>query len=281
MLPRSEVLTAQRQAKCNQLEADKEFIQKVYNVTVKNINEAINSITLQQNELIQGNNTYIPKRDDFIHITNLTSVINTETKRKIYAIERHNMLCKKIEVLKKQLPEGKLAVKNAKIAAKELVNQSIINRRLVAIDADKRISTARLLKLPEDILFVIRSFFTYETRIELLESKYPMKPLLNKLSAFNTYSFSYYLHKRPNYLAGLTAEEAEVFVQRQWRTIPYKHQARKAHIQMLLQKYKEIDPNEAMHILKSLIIIRPIAHSSGTQLWLDNQYSQYLLGLVE
>ena len=133
-----------------------------------------------------------------------------------------------------------------------------VNRCFVATDADKRISSARLLKLPEDILFVIKSFFTYETRIELLETKYPLMPRLNKLSPRNTSELICCMHKRPNYLAKATAETAERLIRWPYACVPTSHLKRKEYILSMLQKYKIHCPVEAIHLIKTVALSKKI-----------------------
>ena len=188
--------------------------------------------------------------------------ITKQSEIKSKAILKYKALTIQIDKLKHLLPEGKRLIKEAKLVAKkkakELAHLEAVNRCFVAADADKRISSARLLKLPEDILIVIKSFFTYETRIELLETKYQMMPRLNKLSSSNTRELICGMHKRPNYLADLSAREAEILILRPYRGVPTNHVKRKEYILSMLQKYKIHCPAEAIHLIKTVALSKKI-----------------------
>jgi len=184
--------------------------------------------------------------------------ITKQSKIKSKAILKCKDLTNEIDKLKCLLPEGKRLIKEAKLVAKkkaeELAQLEAVNRCVVSVDADKRISSARLLKLPEDILFVIKSFFTYETRIELLETKYPLMLRLNKLSASDTRKLILCMHKRPNYLAEMSAEEAEWLIVSPNFLVPTTHLKRKEYILSMLQKYKIHCPKEAIHLIKTVVL---------------------------
>lgn len=184
--------------------------------------------------------------------------ITKQSEIKSKAFQRYKALTYQIENLKRLLPEGKRLIKEAKLVAKKkaekLAQLEAVNRCFVATDADKRISSAQLLKLPEDILFVIKSFFTYETRIELLETKYPLMPRLNKLSPRDTSELICCMHKRPNYLAKATAETAERLIRWPYACVPTSHLKRKEYILSMLQKYKIHCPNEAIHLIKTVVL---------------------------
>lgn len=184
--------------------------------------------------------------------------ITKQSEIKSKAILKYKALTNQINKLKHLLPEGKRLIKEAKRVAKkkaeELAQLEAVNRCFVATDADKRISSARLLMLPEDILFVIKSFFTYETRIELLEKKYPLMPRLNKLSPRNTSELICCMHKRPNYLAKATAKTAELLILWPYACVPTSHLKRKEYILSMLQKYKINCPVEAIHLIKTVVL---------------------------
>ena len=188
--------------------------------------------------------------------------ITKQSEIKSKAILKYKALTIQIDKLKHLLPEGKRLIKEAKLVAKkkakELAHLEAVNRCFVAADADKRISSARLLRLPEDILIVIKSFFTYETRIELLETKYQMMLRLNKLSSSNTRELICGMHKRPNYLADLSAREAEILILRPYRGVPTNHVKRKEYILSMLQKYKIHCPAEAIHLIKTVALSKKI-----------------------
>ena len=184
--------------------------------------------------------------------------ITKQSEIKSKAILKYKALTNQIDKLKRLLPEGKHLIKEAKLVAKkkakELSQLEAVNRCFVATDADKRISSARLLRLPEDILIVIKSFFTYETRIELLETKYPLISPLNKLSSSNTRDLICGMHKRPNYLADLTAREAELLIFCPYRGVPSNHLKRKEYILNMLKKYKTHCPKEAVYLIKTVAL---------------------------
>ena len=191
--------------------------------------------------------------------------ITKQSEIKSKAILKYKALTNQIDKLKHLLPEGKRLIKEAKRVAKkkaeELAHLEAVNRCFVATDADKRISSAQLLNLPEDILFVIKSFFTYETRIELLETKYPLMPRLNKLSPRNTSELICCMHKRPNYLAKATAETAERLIRWPYACVPTSHLKRKEYILSMLQKYKIHCPAEAIHLIKTVVLSKKWSRS--------------------
>lgn len=279
---RAEFLANQRQIKYEILLEKLKQTEIIYSDASRDLSNSLKIITsftshpnyaiIQQNEAIQNPLTGVQGlsdvRDDtqlgqFLayHCFRISSNIRCITKqsdKKSKAILKYKTLTNQIEKLKCLLPEGKRLIKEAKLVsknkAKELAHTEAVNRCFVATDADKRISSARLLMLPEDILFVIKSFFTYETRIELLETKYPLMARLNKLSCDYTSKLICCMHKRPNYLAELSAKEAELLIRRPYAYVPTNHLKRKEYIVNMLQKYKMYCPEEAIHLIRTVVL---------------------------
>ena len=207
---RRQLIALQRQSKHDILVELRTQSYNNYNASKEAIIQANKSISLIN--LNETNITYNNGQDPYSMLYNklqcikhLTHKIKEQSKIKFASINNYHKYSEKIKKSAMLLPEGLLATKNAKIAAKKIVDdlkhQNEVNRMFVACEADKRISSKRLLRLPEDVLFVIKSFFTYETRIELLEHKYPTVPRLNLLSAKKSHQFCALLHLTPEYFA--------------------------------------------------------------------------------
>jgi len=282
---RAEFLANQRQIKYEILLEKLKQTEKIYSNASSTLSQALQNIewytkhpnykVIQQNEakrnplatplgvqLLTGCSG-VKSLDQFlgyncVQISDNVRRITKQSEVKSKAILKYKDLTNQIEKLKRLLPEGKRIIKEAKLVAKkkaeDLAQLEAVNRCFVAADADKRISSARLLKLPEDILFVIKSFFTYETRIELLETKYPLMPRLNKLSPRDTSELICCMYKRPNYLAELSAKEAEVLIRFPYLLVPTSHLKRKEYILSMLQKYKIHCPKEAIHLIKTVVL---------------------------
>ena len=263
---RAEFLVFQRQTKYDILLEKLKQTEIIYseaNLAIETATKNISVFNSSTNHtLIQNKDPWYRLQDVRSSISVCTRTIMKETVRKSRAILKYRALIKQIYNVKRLLPEGKRLIKEAKIAAKknaqELARLEAVNRCFVASEADKRISSARLLLLPEDILFVIKSFFTYETRIELLETKYPLMPRLNKLSPRNTSELICCMHKRPNYLAKATAETAERLIRWPYACVPTSHLKRKEYILSMLQKYKIHCPAEAIHLIKTVALSKKI-----------------------
>ena len=160
--------------------------------------------------------------------------------------------------------QAKIATNSDAILAKRA-------RAIVAADADKRISSARLLKLPEDILFVIKSFFTYETRFEVLEHKYPLTKRLNQLSGNNVHLICHKLHLKPEYKSA-HPQNPDLYLRiatyyslypNAFRVppetfapgVPRTHTDRKKDIISLFNEYKITNPKAAINIVKSVALL--------------------------
>ena len=193
-------------------------------------------------------------------ISNNIRHITKQSEIKSKAILKCKRLTNQIDKLKCLLPEGRRLIKETKLVAKakakELAHLESVNRCFVAADADNRISSERLLMLPEDVLFVIKSFFTYETRIELLETKYPLMPRINKLSPRDTRELICCMHKRPNFLAKTSAKTAESLIRWPYACVPTSHLKRKEYILFMLQKYKIHCPKEAIHLISIIALVK-------------------------
>jgi len=265
---RQKLIAIQRQSKHDILIELRIQCHNSYNASKEAIIQANKSISLIN--LNETNITYNNGQDPssmlynkLLCIKHLTHKIKEQSKIKFAAINNYHKYSEKIKKSALLLPEGILATKNAKIVAKvtadDIKHNNEVNRMFIACEADKRISSARLLKLPEDVLFVIKSFFTYETRIELLEHKYPTVPRLNLLSAKNTHQFCALLHLTPEYFAGITVEWADMITKFNayglTYGIPASHSGRKKFIIDLIQKYKETFPHAALKIVKTLSIL--------------------------
>ena len=278
LVNRSEFLENQRQIKYEILLEKLKQTEMIYSnasMALSNSLSNVKAITSDRNyEIIQQEAIRIPLAEvqprkgthtlelKCFRISIHIRIITKQSEIKSKAILKYKALTNQIDKLKRLLPEGKRLIKEAKLVAKkkakELAHLEAVNRCFVAADADKRISSARLLKLPEDILIVIKSFFTYETRIELLETKYQMMLRLNKLSSSNTRELICGMHKRPNYLADLSAREAEILILRPYRGVPTNHVKRKEYILSMLQKYKIHCPAEAIHLIKTVALSKKI-----------------------
>ena len=265
---RQQLIALQRQTKHDILVELRIQSYNSYNASKEAIIQATKSISLIN--LNETNITYNNGQDPQSMLCNklqciqyLTHKIKEQSKIKFAAINNYHKYSEKIKKSALLLPDGLLATKNAKIAAKvaadDLKHNNEVNRMFVACEADKRISSARLLKLPEDVLFVIKSFFTYETRFELLEHKYPVVPRLNLLSPKNSHRFCALLHITPEYFAGITVELADMITKFNayglTYGIPVSHAGRKQFIADLIQKYKETFPHTALKIIKTLSIL--------------------------
>ena len=273
---RSEFLENQRQIKYEILLEKLKQTEMIYSnasMALSNSLSNVKAITSDRNyEIIQQEAIRIPLAEvqprkgthtlelKCFRISIHIRIITKQSEIKSKAILKYKALTNQIDKLKRLLPEGKRLIKEAKLVAKkkakELAHLESVNRCFVAADADKRISSALLLVLPEDILFVIKSFFTYETRIELLETKYPLMPRLNKLSPRNTSELICCMHKRPNYLAKATAETAERLIRWPYACVPTSHLKRKEYILSMLQKYKIHCPKEAIHLIKTVVLCK-------------------------
>jgi len=156
----------------------------------------------------------------------------------------------------------------AKIVAKSVAKSDAVaakrTRAIVAADADKRISSARLLKLPEDVLFVIKSFFTYQMRTELLEHKYGLAARLNRLSNKNVHQICHTLHLTPEYKSDHPQNpDVALRIARYYLSFPHafdftfgtfdqrvpgSHTNRKKDILTLFNEYKTTHPKAAFKI---------------------------------
>jgi len=263
---RADFLVFQRQTKYEILLEKLKQTEIIYSEANLAIETAAKNISVfnssTNNARIQNKDPWYKLQDVRLCISDCTRIIMKETVRKSRAILKYRALIKQIYNVKRLLPEGKRLIKEAKIAAKkkaqELARLEAVNRCFVASEADKRISSARLLMLPEDILFVIKSFFTYETRIELLETKYPLMPRLNKLSCWNTRELICCMHKRPNFLAKASAKTAEMLIRFPYACVPTNHVKRKEYILSMLQKYKIWCPAEAIHLIRTVTLIHTL-----------------------
>jgi hypothetical protein len=260
---RAEFLAFQRQTKHDILLEKLKQTEIIYSEANLAIQNATTNISLFNNStdhaIIQLKDPWYKLQEMRSCISDCTRIIMKETVRKSRSILKYRALIKQIYNLKRLLPEGKRLIKEAKIAAKknaqEFARLEAVNRCFVASEADKRISSARLLMLPEDILFVIKSFFTYETRIELLETAYPLMLRLNKLSCWNTRELICCMHKRPNYLAKASAKTAEMLIRFPYACVPTNHVKRKEYILHMIQKYKIHCPVEAIHLLRTVTLL--------------------------
>ena len=106
---------------------------------------------------------------------------------------------------KASLDQEKLSKQNKIIQQLNYINMlnyltcSFIEREKNELIQDKirtaSIDTLKIANLPEDILFHIQSYFTYETRISLIEAKYKPISLLLKGNIRTIHKYNYYVRQ--------------------------------------------------------------------------------------
>ena len=135
-----------------------------------------------------------------------------------------------------------------------------IEKKESAIVANKRICSKKLMRLPHEILRYIQEYFTYDTKITLMETIYKPLRLLNNLSSYALLCFLKYICIQPAFFAMLTDSEKENYLWTGYDNLNYKPVFenipgainRKRQIISTIQLYKIVYPKEAYHLMRNL-----------------------------
>lgn len=158
--------------------------------------------------------------------------------------------CKKLEKEIDKLEEN-MRFRNEKHLDKE-------NRKEELILAKKRINLKTIFnKLPDDVLWYMSKFFTYETQIELLESKCKFSTRLNNLSNDLVSSFYTKVRMTHDYYSLLTPDQKTEELNETWYSIKYcgSQVARRAHFNKIMYQLKKERPATALKMLKTFAIL--------------------------
>jgi hypothetical protein len=138
-------------------------------------------------------------------------------------------------------------------------------------NADKLISTKNLSRLPDDILKHIQSYFTYETKCSLLESKYNPIKLFLSLNSSSVFIYIRIIHSKlntdclrkeiNNMLIGFYGLP---FSSLQYMPIQLINTARKNMpasdekilLKSMLQYVSACDPKMAFELFRSIIVVK-------------------------
>ena len=135
-----------------------------------------------------------------------------------------------------------------------------IEKKESTIVANKRICSKKLMRLPHEILRYIQEYFTYDTKITLMETIYKPLRLLNNLSSYALLCFLKYICIQPAFFAMLTDSEKENHLWTGYDNLNYKPVFenipgainRKRQIISTIQLYKIVYPKEAYHLMRNL-----------------------------
>ena len=147
-----------------------------------------------------------------------------------------------------------------KIHNKLYIENEKIEKKSSAIAADKRICSKTLMRLPHEILRYIQEYFTYDTKITLMETLYKPLRLLNNLTSYALLCFLKYMCIQPAFFAMLTDSEKEKHLWTGYDNLNYKPVFenipgainRKRQIISTIQLYKIVYPKEAYHLMRNL-----------------------------
>ena len=147
-----------------------------------------------------------------------------------------------------------------KIHNKLYVENEKIEKKSSAITADKRICSKTLMRLPHEILRYIQEYFTYDTKITLMETLYKPLRLLNNLTSYALLCFLKYMCIQPAFFAMLTDSEKENHLWTGYDNPLYKPVFEnisgaiiiKRQIISTIQLYKIVYPKEAYHLMRNL-----------------------------
>ena len=178
-------------------------------------------------------------------------------------LRRHQRDCKKaynaLTKFKHKMNVNALAIQWKKHNKLYIENEKI-ERKASAIAADKRICSKKLMRLPHEILRYIQEYFTYDTKIALMETTYNPIKLLNNLRSYALLSFIKYMCIQPAFFAMLTDNEKENHLWTGYNNPNYKPVFesisgsinRKRQIISTIQLYKIVYPKEAYNLIKNL-----------------------------
>jgi len=147
-----------------------------------------------------------------------------------------------------------------KIHNKLYIENEKIEKKSSAITADKRICSKKLTRLPHEILRYIQEYFTYDTKITLMETLYKPLRLLNNLTSYALLCFLKYMCIQPAFFAMLTDSEKEKHLWTGYDNPNYKPVFEnisgsiiiKRQIISTIQLYKIVYPKEAYHLMRNL-----------------------------
>ena len=187
-----------------------------------------------------------------------------------------DILCIRKKILRRHQRDGKRALNalnkfkhkmnvNAlaiewKIHNKLYIENEKIEKKSSAITADKRICSKKLMRLPHEILRYIQEYFTYDTKITLMETLYKPLRLLNNLTSYALLCFLKYMCIQPAFFAMLTDSEKENHLWTGYDNPLYKPVFEnisgaiiiKRQIISTIQLYKIVYPKEAYHLMRNL-----------------------------
>jgi IS1 family transposase len=144
---------------------------------------------------------------------------------------------------------------------KKLYNENEkIEKKESAISANKRICSKKLMRLPHEILRYIQEYFTYDTKIALMQTIYKPLRLLNNLRSYALLCFLKYICIQPAFFAMLTDSEKENHLWTGYDNPNYNPVFEnipgainiKRQIISTIQLYKIVYPKEAYHLMRNL-----------------------------
>lgn len=241
-------------------DAEEEAFQKAYN-DYSNANERVCMLREQINGPITITGSYDKIQERVKQMKWIIKDLNGRLNREMVVFER----CKRIYdslVYKRNLAAE---VEMLKQDTRRLVSNEKKVMKECAIVSNKRIDLNKILRLPEVLVDIIRSYLPYEILSEMIEERYkPFRLISNNLSVPTLRSFLMHICAQPTYFTLLTTQEKRNQLYRvnnwsQWNPDWAKYYSDRSYILSKLvhtiRVFKVINPKAAYNFLKMFCIL--------------------------